>query len=430
MFSRELEVRERTEQIDANTASRVVLQEIMRNLAPEADYAKALVRLSPSLLEYIPAGGAAIHAGRRGGVTLVVDHEIQSLCDTPNETLTAALVEWLIGQMDESGVFATDRLGELWPPGQAIAGIGSGVLAISISREPKDFILWFRPEVIETVSWGGDPIKTLEFGPNGDRLTPRKSFEVWKQEVRGRATPWTHAQHQAAFDLRVALLDLVVQRLNAEAREQDRVRDHQQLLMAELDHRVKNMLANILALATQSGRNAGSVKDYVQRFEARITAMAKAHSLLTTSRWESVSLRELVEEELRQHARDGRAMALEGPAILLTPNAALALSLAIHELATNATKYGALSVEKGSVSVTWQRTDTGGVEVRWKEHDGPVVHKPQRKGFGSTLIQRALATEMGGATTLDFVPDGVLCVIQLPGSALLADSIRPENGHD
>ncbi len=112
--------------------------------------------------------------------------------------------------------------------------------------------------------------------------------------------------------------------------------------MAELDHRVKNMLANILALATQSGRNAGSVKDYVQRFEARITAMAKAHSLLTSSRWESVSLRELLQEELRQHDHDGKAMVLEGPAILLTPNAALALSLAIHELATNATSYLAL----------------------------------------------------------------------------------------
>ncbi len=218
VFSRELEVRERTEQIEANIASRVVLQEIMRNLAPEADYAAGLARLSPSLLEYIPAGGAAIHAGQRGGVALVVDHEIRSLGAAPDAALTAALVEWLIGQLDASGIFATDRLGELWPPGRAMADIGSGVLAISISRAPKDFILWFRPEVIETVSWGGDPTKTLEFGPNGDRLTPRKSFEVWKQDVRGRATLLTPAQRQSRIpDLRVALLDLVVQRLNAEA---------------------------------------------------------------------------------------------------------------------------------------------------------------------------------------------------------------------
>jgi len=264
---------------------------------------------------------------------------------------------------------------------------------------------------------GGDPTKVLEFGPNGERLTPRKSFEVWKQEVRGRAAPWTAAEIQAAVDLRVALLEMIVHRLDTAAREHERLREQERLLMAELDHRVKNVLANIQALVRQTSRNAGSVRDYVRALEARIIAMGKAHNLLTESRWQSVSLQSLIEEELEQFSRGGIAM--HGPEVQLTPKAALVLSLAVHELATNAGKYGALSVETGKVAITWWHTCDGGMELRWVETGGPAVRKPHRRGFGSTLIERALAIETGGEAHIDFMSTGVQCVVSIPRSSLI-----------
>jgi two-component system, chemotaxis family, sensor kinase Cph1 len=173
----------------------------------------------------------------------------------------------------------------------------------------------------------------------------------------------------------------------------------------------------VQALVRQSSRNAGSVRDYVRSLEARIVAMGKAHSLLTESRWRSVSLQSLIEEELEQFSRSGIAM--RGPAILLTPKAALVLSLAVHELATNASKYGALSVESGKVAISWHQTDDGGMELRWIETGGPAVRKPHRRGFGSTLIERALAIETSGEAHIEFLATGVQCIVSLPQSSLI-----------
>ena len=200
-------------------------------------------------------------------------------------------------------------------------------MALSVSREPRDFILWFRPEVVETVSWGGDPAKPVQPGANGDRLTPRQSFAVWKQTVYGRATPWHDSDNDAAFDLRVSLLEVVLRRIDAAARERERAYQQERLLMAELDHRVKNTLANIQALVNQTSQSAPSLTDFVEGLEGRIRAMAKAHSLLADSRWEGVSVRSLVAEELAPYDRSGTIVALAGPDVALTPQAALALSL-------------------------------------------------------------------------------------------------------
>jgi two-component system, chemotaxis family, sensor kinase Cph1 len=417
IFSSQVDARQRVDDMDAHLASRGILQEILSGLTAQADFAEGLVSVSPSLIEYIVAGGAAVSAIGRGGVALFLNNAIRSLGRTPAQELLQALAEWVVTKLNQDGLFATDRLSELWPPAQQFAHVASGLLVISVSRQPRDLILWFRPEVVETVTWAGDPTKVRELGPNGERLTPRKSFEVWQQEVRGHAAPWTAAEIRAAIDLRVALLELIVNRVDAAARERDRLREQERLLMAELDHRVKNVLANVQALVRQSSRNAGSVRDYVRSLEARIVAMGKAHSLLTESRWRSVSLQSLIEEELEQFSRSGIAM--RGPAILLTPKAALVLSLAVHELATNASKYGALSVESGKVAISWQQTDEGGMELRWIETGGPAVRKPHRRGFGSTLIERALAIETGGEAHIDFLATGVQCVVSLPQSSLI-----------
>jgi two-component sensor histidine kinase len=316
------------------------------------------------------------------------------------------------------GVYSTDRLSEIWEPASAFAGVASGLLAISVSPDPTDFIIWFRPELVGMAHWAGQPRKTVVGGPDGETLTPRKSFELWKETVRGRGLPWSQADLDAARDLRLSLLDVVLRRITDAARERRLAADRDQLLMAELDHRVKNTLANIEALVMQTSRSADSISAFVEGLASRIHSMARAHSLLSQSRWEGVSMNSLLMEELDPYIQGNRAFEMSGPDIVLTSKSALALSLAIHELATNAAKFGALSSAAGRVVIRWSLTQGGGLELSWTESGGPPVIPPTRRGFGSTLIERALAMETNGEATLRYLPTGVVCDVALPPASI------------
>jgi len=419
MFSLQLEAREKGEQFEERLASRMVLQNLMLNLAGADDYAIGLTQQSPNLLDYIHGGDPSIEGIGQGGVAVSVKGQITFLGITPEPAQIKSLVEWLDTHMQQSdGVFSTDRLGEIWPKAADFAGVASGVLVISVSPEPSDFIIWFRPELVATSSWAGEPKKLERSGPNGDRLSPRKSFEVWKETVRGRCLPWTPADLDAAFDLRVSLLHVVLRRINAAALERKRSAARDQLLMAELDHRVKNTIANIQALVVQTSRSADTLTGFVKGLDGRIQSMAKAHSLLSQSRWEGVSIDKLLREELNAYANGHFAVVLSGIDFLLTPKSALSLSLAVHELATNAGKYGALSTPGGRVTVSWRLADDGGIELSWSETGGPPVEPPTRRGFGSTLIERALAMETGGRANIHYLRTGVVCEIFLPFSSI------------
>ncbi|WP_344708026.1 HWE histidine kinase domain-containing protein [Sphingomonas swuensis] len=193
--------------------------------------------------------------------------------------------------------------------------------------------------------------------------------------------------------------------------------------MAELDHRVKNTLANISALISQTSRSADSLTDFATGLNRRIQSMAKAHSLLTKSRWEGVSLMNLIREEMDHFGdSDGGVTLVGGPEVVLSPKAALSLSLALHELVTNAAKYGALSSAGGRVTVRWDLTPEAGLALQWRETGGPAVQPPSRKGFGTTLIQRALSMETGGRSQVRFEPAGVECDISLPASSIVRTS--------
>ena len=419
MFSLQLDAREKGEQFQERLASRMVLQNLMLNLAGADDYAIGLTQQSPNLLDYIHGGEPSPEGVRPGGVAVSVKGQLTFLGTTPDQEQIESLIEWLNSHVPRTeGPFSTDRLGELWPAAAAFADVGSGVLVISVSPEPSDFIIWFRPEIVATANWAGEPKKVTSMGPGGDRLSPRKSFEVWKEMVRGRCLPWTPADLDAAFDLRVSLLHVVLRRINTAARERKRVAERDRLLMAELDHRVKNTIANIQALVVQTSRSADSLTGFVEGLDGRIQSMAKAHSLLSQSRWEGVSIEQLLREELNPYA-DGRfAVTLSGTDVLLTPKSALSLSLAVHELATNAGKYGALSAAGGRVGVSWQRLADGDIELSWSEKGGPPVTPPTRRGFGSTLIERALAMETGGRANIHYLRTGVICEIFLPSTSV------------
>ena len=193
---------------------------------------------------------------------------------------------------------------------------------------------------------------------------------------------------------------------------------HQRLLVDELNHRVKNMLAVVISLATQTLRRAGTLEEFSGVFLGRVHALTAAYALLSEENWSAVGLHEVVGEELKPFFATDRAnIVLEGPRVPLEPRGALALGMAIHELATNAVKYGALSVPEGDVLVTWaleRSEDEEALVMEWTERNGPPVVAPKKRGFGTTLIERGLAHDLSGEVYLDFAPDGLRARLRAP----------------
>jgi two-component sensor histidine kinase len=173
----------------------------------------------------------------------------------------------------------------------------------------------------------------------------------------------------------------------------------------------------VQSLAMQTLRNTERSADARELFESRLTALSRAHDVLTRESWEGAELGQVASRALEPFtAKDGR-VSIEGPNVWLTPKQALALSMTLHELATNATKYGALSNDAGTVRVSWTVAPfdgTGELELTWTEHGGPPVSPPTRKGFGTRLIQRNLAHDLGGDSKIDYRPQGVVSVIRSP----------------
>jgi PAS domain S-box-containing protein len=199
--------------------------------------------------------------------------------------------------------------------------------------------------------------------------------------------------------------------------------DEREALVRELDHRVKNVLAAVQSLAAQSARKTTSIDAFLKTFAGRLEAMASAHTLLTATRWRGAEIGNIAAAELGGLA-PGQAR-WEGPEIVLNPRATNALTLALHELATNAMKYGALSADSGRVEVEWRTAGDGGFELTWVERDGPPVSPPTRRGFGSTLLERVTGRELGGRATLEFRPDGVRARLVADASALARARTAP-----
>jgi PAS domain S-box-containing protein len=196
--------------------------------------------------------------------------------------------------------------------------------------------------------------------------------------------------------------------------EQRRADENQLTLINELNHRVKNTLATVQSIATQTLRTAATPEEARDALEDRLLALSRAHDVLTRQLWKSAQLSEIVGEALAAYRdRHEDRIHIRGPQVQVSPRAALALSMALHELATNAVKYGALSNAAGEVSIGWTfDAPAKALKLVWSEQGGPPVEPPRRRGFGTRLIERSLAAELGGGVIIDFAPTGVVCAIE------------------
>ena len=198
--------------------------------------------------------------------------------------------------------------------------------------------------------------------------------------------------------------------------ERKRLEQHQRALNAELDHRVKNVLSTVTAIIAQTQEASSSRSDFVTELNGRINSLARTHELLSESSWHGASLAEIVRREIAPYERGN--IEVSGPSVTLKPEATQAVATVLHELTTNAAKYGALSKPTGRVSVQWRWPQNGSRDrllIEWQETGGPAVLAPSGSGYGTSIIRELIPFELGGAVELSFAAEGIRCRLEIPG---------------
>jgi light-regulated signal transduction histidine kinase (bacteriophytochrome)/CheY-like chemotaxis protein len=318
-----------------------------------------------------------------------------------------------INSVAEARIWATSALSDRLPEAASYAPQVSGVLAVPLSQLPRDYLLFFRCEVAQTVNWAGDPNKTYGVGPLGDRLTPRKSFAIWKEIVQRQSEPWLQSDRDTAEATRAALVEVVLRHTELLADERHKADLRQKMLNEELNHRVKNILALIKSLVSHPVEVGRSIEDYVASLKGRIQALSLAHDQVIRGGGGG-GLKSLVDAELSPYRETVGEIEAAGPDAHLDARAFSVLALVLHELATNAAKYGALSVRSGRLSLQWTRDAIGDCEISWTETGGPLVKPPSRPGFGSMLIGRSIPYDLGGESDVDYLPSGARVRLSIP----------------
>jgi len=341
------------------------------------------------------------------GVMLIFDNKMQAFGLCPPKVCMDALIGF--GKSCENS-FQSSALSRDHAEHAAICG--PDIAGLHITALPNDgFVAFFRRDRERETMWAGAPDKDIVRDDRGVRLHPRGSFNAYKMTVRGTSDPWTMEQNQVAGDIWSILINSERKALIEKTTRQ------QKLLIDELNHRVRNMLTLIRSLSRQSRSSADTIDDYIVTLEARIEAVASAHSLAVEKVGSYVNVHSILAIEAAPYNHDRVAVSVSGTNVGIRPDVAPIFALAVHELMTNAAKYGALSVPGGHLDVSLSSMSEG-VRLQWRERGGPAVTPPERVGFGSTLLRKSVPHELAGTYDIRYLPDGVEVDITLPDAIL------------
>ncbi|API50479.1 two-component system sensor histidine kinase/response regulator [Rhizobium leguminosarum] len=417
MFASRLESRERRLALDYETKARRIADRLLTSVADNASLLDDPAWLIEALADAIPADGIGVWINGRLALAGI----------GPDERSFATLVRHL-NRSAAGRIYAADRLAEAYPDLEVDDAV-AGMLAIPISRSPRDYVVLFRQELVRTVRWGGDPHKPVEYGPNGPRLTPRKSFEAWSELVRGRSVPFTEAERRIAETIRVTLIEVVLRLTDEVSMARQTANERQELLIAELNHRVRNILSLITGIIRQSQATSVGLGDYIRQLEGRIQSLARAHDQITRDHWAPASLRQLLLAETAAYlGKNAQRIQMSGEDVLLEPQAFSTAALVFHELMTNSAKYGSLSgIGSGTVQLGWHRDDEGNLRISWREKNGPPVVEPKRHGFGSTIIRRSIPYDLGGKAEVRYAKDGLEADFSIPARHVVGPTSERSN---
>lgn len=362
------------------------------------------------------------------GLASYVDGRYRSDGKAPTEEEFQLLLPFL-NTTAASEVYATDNLWAVFPQARNIGHSPAGILVLPVSRAPRDFIVLFREELTREVRWAGNPDKAVTAGEGGTRLHPRKSFAEWQEIVEGHSEPWAPRELRVAERLRATLHELVLRMSDSAAQERAGAQERQEVLIAELNHRVRNVLNLIRGIISSTGPGVSSVEELTDIVGGRILALARAHDQISGVSWSPVSFRQLLATELEAYrGPGGERVEIEGPDVLIKPDAVSTLALVFHELTTNSVKHGALGVPEGRLRIEITDQGDGALTVAWREKGGPPVTPPSRRGFGSIIIERSIPFELHGTTEVRYAPSGLEAdmVIPRPHIACFADAAAAE----
>jgi light-regulated signal transduction histidine kinase (bacteriophytochrome) len=406
-YSLQISAAERRAEILAANLARERLDKIVGALTADAS-------LAASLRDHLPEFSSLINCN---GVALWIEGVWTASGVTPPAEAVPQLIEYVAAEAKTS----------IWLTQELRARLGSedfgtdvaGVLAIPLSSMARDYLLLFRSEEAHKIEWAGEPVKTITQTPEGTRLSPRGSFSTWREEVRGRSKPWTDPELAVAEAIRTYLRDVLLRHNEITADERARSEKRRRVLNDELNHRVKNIIALVKSIALQTGAHATSVADYSASLEGRLRALAFAHDQSLTG-GSTGDLATLVEAEasLHRYGATPDRVVVSGPSIRLDDRTFGVLALVIHEMMTNAAKYGALSVPAGRLAIDWSLDAAGNCEILWQEAGGPKLVKPEQEGFGSKLIRSTIAYDLGGKAQIDYAPDGLRTRLSIPAKHL------------
>ncbi|MXO86961.1 GAF domain-containing protein [Altererythrobacter aurantiacus] len=377
--------------------------QLMRGFAAGTSIAESLDEIAPMLERVIDFDG----------VSVWLDGVYRTYGMAPDKE-EFGQIQPILNTLETSTITATESLEQLIPEAQQFADRVVGAIIIPISRSPRDYVILWRRELVRIVSWAGDPSKAKE---TGDRLTPRKSFAAWQDTVRGRSAPWTRRERDAAVAIRTSLLEVILRVTDEAVQERARSQAQQELLIAELNHRVRNILNLIRSLVSQSRSQAETIDEFSDLIAGRIGALSNAHDNITRQNWTAAAFRDLLASEAEAYlAGKTDRVKICGPRVMIAPEAFTVLALVMHEMITNAAKYGSLCDSRGKLLVNLSIRDNGDLQIDWREEDGPEVTKPKRRGFGSTIIEKSIPFELGGESEVAYKKDGLEATFVIPAA--------------
>jgi light-regulated signal transduction histidine kinase (bacteriophytochrome) len=408
-FSLQVAAAERREALIASRTARARLDAIVTALTPDEPVGEILISRLDEFAALIPCDGTA----------LWIDGAWKSTGVTPPDDGIHALMA-LVAEQAADSVWSTHELRLHLQNENGYGGAVAGLLAIPISSLGRDYLLFFRSEEAHNIEWAGEPKKTIVSSPLGDRLTPRGSFETWREEVKGQSKPWTDADCAVADSIRTYLRDVVLRYSEATAEERARQDKWRRMLNDELNHRVKNIIALVKSIALQTGASARTVEDYSRALEGRLRALAFAHDQSLSGQGGDLLALMEAEASLHRYGANPDRVVVSGPPLGLKDRAFGVVALLTHEMMTNAAKYGSLSVPQGRLDIEWSLTADGDCAILWQESGGPTVETPTSTGFGSKLIRSSIEYDLGGDVAIAYPASGLVGRFRIPARHLLA----------
>ncbi|MBS2012400.1 MAG: GAF domain-containing protein [Deltaproteobacteria bacterium] len=407
VFSLQIQTMESTEAYVTMRAGRMLLDRVLAELPIGEDMVTNLAARLDQLAAFLHCDGAAIF----------VEGSFRGMGVVPTVGEIAALCRFLAHE-STGGVYATDHLAA----GFDIASFWScgicGVLAVPLSSEPGSWLLFFRKAMVHTVEWGGDPNKLLSVGDDG-KISPRRSFDVWKAEVRDRSMPWSSRERLLGDTLRVYLLDVLVRFGDVLREERKRADQARRLLRSELNHRVRGTLDLIQSLVAHGYSESGGLRDFVRSLQGRVEAIALAHE--ATSVADSSDLRSLFERSFALHPPSPAALTLNGSDVRLRARAYTVAALVVHELVASAARRGVLGSPAGQLAARWYVDDLRRLVILWEDRGGTGASSAALDPLGLAILERNIPHALGGEAEVRVVDGGVRATFVLPEHAIVHD---------